>query len=144
MNTCTFFGHRDAPTYINETLGTIIEKLIIDGTTTFLVGNNGKFDSYVLSHLRRLKNKYPEISYNVVLSKIPTKKDSRYGENETILPDGIENALPRFAINKRNMWMIKNSNYVIAYVNCSVSSSAKLIEKAYKSGLKVINIAEMF
>lgn len=142
MYTCTFFGHRNAPSCLNKTLGTIIENLINDGVKTFLVGNNGKFDSYVLSNLRRLKIKYPEISYEIVLSKIPATRDLRYDVAETVLPDGIENTLPRFAINKRNLWMIKNSDVVISYVT-STGGAAKFTEIARKSGLKVINIAEM-
>lgn len=44
--------------------------------------------------------------------------------DSTLYPN-IENTPPRFAILKRNKWMIDNSNFLIAYVKHSWGGSAK-------------------
>ena len=60
----------------------------------------------------------------------------------TVFPEELENALPKFAISKRNDWMINNSQIVITYVRHNFSNSHKWLEKAKKKGLGVINLGD--
>ena len=145
--TCCFFGHNDAPSTIMSKLEETIEKLISEqGANNFLVGNQGQFDSMVLAALRRLKNKYPEISYNVVLAYMPTEKGewNPYEYWETMLPEGLEAVHPRYAISKRNEWMVNESDVVICYVTHSWGGAARYVEMAERKGLQIkrINIAD--
>lgn len=74
--TCYFFGHKDTSSSIYSKLEEAVEKVIIEnGVTSFLVGNQGQFDGMVLKTLRRMKGKYPYISYNVVLVNMPAEKE---------------------------------------------------------------------
>jgi len=128
MSVCTFFGHRDCPSSIKpllrQTLCELIEK---DGVESFYVGNHGKFDSLVLSVLRELKNDYPHIRYAVVLAYLPGERDAfAKDEPNTLFPEGIENAPPRFAISYRNRWMLKQAAYVVTYVTHSWGRAARL------------------
>ena len=59
----------------------------------------------------------------------------------TLFPDGLEKTPPRFAISKRNDWLIKKSQIVIAYVDNRFTNSHKWIEKAKNKGIDVINLA---
>lgn len=60
MNTCTFFGHRDSPTNIENILRSTIEHLIIKNrVSSFYVGDSGNFDRMVLGVLKGLKVKIP-------------------------------------------------------------------------------------
>ena len=56
--TCCFFGHKDTPSSVYEKLEEAVEKIIVeDEVSSFLVGNQGQFDSMALSALRKLKLK---------------------------------------------------------------------------------------
>ncbi len=141
---CTFFGHRDVPDSTQEILEDIITYLIKEkNVNTFYIGNNGHFDYLVKKILIFLKTKYPNIKYYVVLAYIPVKNnmtDPEYYSN-TIYPEGLEDIPPKFAINRRNLWMIEKSDYVITYVTRTYGGAAKFKELSEKKGKIVINIA---
>ena len=142
---CCFFGHKDAPSTILPRLEKAVENLITEhGVSNFLVGNQGQFDGMVLTALRQLKNKYPEISYNVVLAYMPTKKRewNPYEYWETMLPEGLESVHPRYAISKRNEWMVNESDMVICYIKHSWGGAAKYVEMAKRKKKVIINIVE--
>ena len=144
--TCCFFGHKDAPSTVAHLIEEAIEKLIVDqGVTSFLVGNQGNFDSMVLSVLRKKKIEFPSSMYNVVLAYMPTAGSSEwspYEYGETMLPEGIEAVHPRFAISWRNKWMVNESDLVICYINRSWGGAVLYVEMAAKKGKRIINLAE--
>lgn len=137
--TCCFFGHREVTHNIRDKLTSIIEKLITeDGVIDFFVGNQGQFDWMVYSVLKELKAKYPQIRYTVVLAYMPDEHIKElYGE-DTLFPDGLESVPKKFAISKRNEWMIRQSGVVVCYVHKITGGAAKFKEKAEKKGLKII------
>ena len=139
--TCCFFGHREVTHNIRNKLTSIIEKLITeDGVIDFFVGNQGQFDWMVYSVLKELKAKYPQIRYTVVLAYMPDEHIKElYGE-DTLFPDGLESVPKKFAISKRNDWMIRQSGVVVRYVHKITGGAAKFKEKAEKKGLKIICI----
>lgn len=144
--TCCFFGHKDAPPSIYDTLEEAIEKIIAeDNVTEFLVGNQGQFDGMVLKALRRIKEKYPHVSYNIVLAYMPAEKEecNPYDFGETMLPEGIENVHPRYAISWRNKWIVNEADVVIAYVTHTWGGAARYMEMAAKKGKQIINIARV-
>ena len=137
--TCCFFGHREVKHNIRDKLTTITERLITeDGIKEFYVGNQGQFDSMVYSVLKELKAKYPQFRYTVVLAYMPDEHIKElYGE-DTLFPDGLENVPKKFAISKRNDWMIQQSSYVVCYVHKITGGASKFKEKAEKKGLILI------
>ena len=139
--TCCFFGHREVTHNIREKLKATIEKLITeDNVTEFYVGHQGQFDSMVYSVLKELKAYYPKIRYTVVLAYMSDEHIKEvYGE-DTLFPDGLESVSKRFAINKRNDWMIRQSGYAVCYVHKVTGGAAKFREKAEKKGLRIINV----
>ena len=139
--TCCFFGHREVMHNIRPKLTAIIEKLITEeGVTKFYVGHQGQFDSMVYSVLKELKAKYPHIRYTVVLAYMPDEHIKEvYGE-DTLFPDGMESVPKRFAINRRNEWMIQHSGYAVCYVHKITGGAAKFREKAEKRGLQIFDL----
>lgn len=113
------------------------------GVTSFMVGNQGGFDSMVLKALRELKQVYPHICYNVVLAYMPGEKQEYefYDPTETFLPEGIETAPKRFAISWRNKWMVRESQLVVCYISHSWGGAAQFVEYAEKQGKEIINLA---
>ena len=138
--TCTFFGHRDTDDKIEEKLIEILEDLIKNrNVTNFYVGNNGHFDFLVRKNLKALKEKFNHIDYAVVLAYMPReKKEFNLDDcSDTIFPDGLESVPPRFAISKRNEWMIENSDLVVTYVKYIVGGAAKFKALSKKKGKRI-------
>ena len=138
---CTFLGHRDTPSSVRARLIKEIHNLIDEGVTEFLVGNNGGFDLMVQGVLEEASRKNPKIKYSIVISKLGEAAISGT-QNATLFPEGLELAIPRFAISKRNEWLLKNSQILIAYVKHKGTNAYNLLQKAARLGLKIINLAE--
>lgn len=144
MKACTFFGHRDITDDVKPFLREAIENLILHhGVEQFYVGNQGVFDRYVRSVLRELCPKYTHVRYYVVLPYMPHPNDDT-DFSDTILPERIEEAHPRFAISERNKWMIEQSDYVIAFATRPFGGAAQFAELAEKKVKTVINLAKHF
>ena len=138
--TVTFFGHRNAPIEIKEKLREAIVDLIKNhNATTFYVGNNGSFDLMVHSVLKELATLYP-IKYSIVLAYLPTNKTDDNPLKNTIYPEGLEAVPKRFAISKRNEWMLKISDTVITYVSHPSSGAWEWEKKAEKEHKKIIKL----
>ena len=139
--TCCFFGHREVTNNIRDKLTAIIEKLIAeDGVTDFYVGHQGQFDSMVFYVLKELKAKYPKIRYTVVLAYMPDEHIKDVYGNDTLFPDGMENVPKKYAISKRNDWMIQQSGFAVCYVHKITGGAAKFRKKAEKKGLRIIDV----
>ena len=135
---CTFFGHRDTPKEKEPALRkTLIELIENKNADTFYVGNNGNFDTMVRNVLFEFAKTY-SIKVFIVLTCFPKSK-LEYG-NYTIIPDGIENIPPRFAVDYRNRWMVNKSDYVITAVTRSFGGAAKFREYSIKHNKTVIDL----
>lgn len=110
----------------------------------FYVGNHGNFDRFALFTLKRLKKYYPHIRYTVVLAYIPRGGQENFNEIDTLLPFGVSNAPPRFAIDKRNAWMLEQSDAVVTYVVRPYGGAAKYKKMAILRGKRVIELSEEF
>jgi len=142
--TCTFFGHRSINDNISSELESVLHDLIEnENVNLFYVGNNGDFDMLVQKNLKHLKNIYPHIKCFTVIAYIPSSCAKPEQNLDSIYPDGLENTPPKFAISKRNKWMIDKSDYVVTYVKYSTGGAAKFKEFSEKEGKKIINIADM-
>lgn len=138
---CTFFGHRDTQNVIREPLKTEILKLISCRVREFYVGNNGNFDLIVQNVLFELLQSKFDIKVSIVLSSIAEKAISGYQEL-TVFPEELSSVFKKFAINKRNEYMIKKATHVIAYVSDVATCSAKWLSIAKKANKKIINLCE--
>ena len=142
--TVTFFGHSDTPDSIEPQLEATIRELIEHrDATVFYVGDKGNFDCMVRRLLRKLTREYPHIRYAVVLAYMPGKKPEFDYEDrsDTIFPDGLERAHPRYAIASRNRWMVGEADTVVTYVTHSIGGAATFTELAQKRDKTVINLA---
>ena len=141
---CTFFGHHDCPSTIKSKIKEVLVDLIEHhNVDTFYVGRQGMFDSIVCSVLRELTQLYPHIKYSVILERVPEKKNEfdLNDYSDTMLPEGIENVHPRYAISWRNRWMIKQSEYVVAYITHSWGGAAKFVDIARRAKLIIRTLA---
>ena len=140
MLVCTFFGHRDCFGLDAAVVRGAIEELIQQGVEEFLVGHQGQFDGMVRRCLKSLKVQYPQIKYWVVLAYLPTEKREYEDMSDTIYPE-IEGH-PKFAIERRNRYLIDNANIIICYVNRLCGGAYKFARMAKRRGLTVINLGK--
>ena len=136
MSVCAFFGHSECYGLDAAMLRNAIEDLIKQGTTEFLVGNNGQFDGMVFSCLQDLSKDHPEISYSVALAYLPTHKEEYdIYRGHSFYPEGLEIGPAKFAIERRNRWMIDASDCCHTW-----GGAYKFARMAKNRGLQVINL----
>ena len=114
--TVTFSGHRDFhwDGQVIQWLHTTVDGLVQDGADEFLLGGYGGFDTCAASVVWNLKQKYPNIRSTLVLPYLGRRVESeRY--DGTLYPP-LEGVPKRYAILKRNEYMIDKSSAVVAYV----------------------------
>lgn len=142
MACCTFFGHRDCPETVRPKLRAVLVDLIEHhGVDRFYVGRQGAFDRMAQGVLRELAGRYPHIQCTVVLERLPTRYIEVSGI-DTIFPAGLETVPPRFAIVRRNEWMLCQADCVVTYVTHSWGGAAQFAAKAKRQGKPVYELAK--
>lgn len=141
MAVCTFFGHRDCPASVRAKLRAVVAELIEGrGVDRFYMGAAGAFDAMARSCCESWQNLSPHL-YAVVLERLPGPKDeAAWDFSDTIFPEGLETVPPRFAIAKRNKWMLKQADFVVTYITHGWGGTAPFAEKARRQGKTVLNL----
>jgi len=148
---CCFAGHSKIyyTDEIYDNLVNHIEKLIIEeNVLEFWVGNYGNFDGLSAKAVRCLKEKYADIQLNLVIpyltSDINEYKELYYEKYENILMADMPERTPKkFQILKCNEYMVKKSDFIICYVQCSWGGASKTLEYAQKKKhIKIFNLAQ--
>lgn len=145
---CTFAGHTKV--YCAESIKIKLKKEIINlienhGVTIFYNGGKSNFDRICAACVKELKNKYPFIKSYLILAYIPGKQNQFYDNfyknfDGTFYP-GIEKIPTKFAIIKRNEWMIDKSDFLIAYVDHNWGGAYQTFKYAKKKEhIKWLNI----
>ena len=116
MRTISFCGHADVvdPCAVRSWLMRTVEALILDGAACFYLGGFGGFDQMAASVLREKKQQYPHIESVLVLPYLDRKPNTD-AYDSTLYPP-LENVPRRFAILKRNQWMVEAADVLVAYV----------------------------
>ena len=143
MQSCCFLGHKNCPDRIKARLFSAIESLIIEKQVRrFYVGSQGSFDRFAYEALCILENHY-QIEFYVVLPYLNRPVESPYYDmQKTIFPDLLTKTPARFAIRKRNSYMIQQSNYLIAYINTPYSNTYPNLLEGLKRKKEIINLGD--
>jgi uncharacterized phage-like protein YoqJ len=134
----TFCGHsqvsrRDA---VRSWLCKIVSQLIQEGAGTFYLGGYGEFDELAATAVKEQKALHPEIESVLVLPYLDRKWDrDRY--DRSVYP-GLEDVPPRYAICKRNQWMVEAADVVVAYVDHDWGGAAQTLAHARRRKKKVV------
>ena len=137
-DSCTFFGHRDCPETVRAALrATITELIEHHKVSCFYVGDSGRFDALCRAELKDLG-----ANYSVIRSRMPSRSERYEDASDGILPEGIvEGGPPRFAIERRNRWILERSSFVVCYLRQqSFGGAAKFVSLAKRKGKTVINL----
>ena len=144
----TFCGHSNclfSDEEKDELKQLFIKEIRKNPTCKFYLGGYGDFDSLCLRTLRELKIVFP----NIELLFITPYLDSNYSKLEfakyhydNVIFPPLESVPRKFAILKRNEWMVDSADLVIAYVKYSWGGAAKTLKYAKRNKVSTINIAE--
>ena len=122
----------------------LIKEIRKNPTCKFYLGGYGDFDSLCLRTLRELKTDFPDIELLFItpyIDKNYSKLEfAKYHYDDVIFPP-LESVPRKFAILKRNEWMVEEADLVIAYVMYSWGGAAKTLEYAKRKKKTIINLA---
>ena len=138
--TVTFCGHGTIlfKDEVTIKLSGVIEKLINEGADTFYLGGYGDFDFLAARAVKSAAMKRMNIVSILVIPYLEHKYNKELYD-ETIYPD-LERVPKRYAISKRNKWMIDNSDVVVSYVDHDWGGAAKTLEYAKKKRKRIISL----
>ena len=114
----------------------ILPALIEGGATTFYLGGYGDFDSLAAAAVRRQKTRYPNIEAVLVLAYLNREMDASRYDGTTYPP--LETVPPRYAIVRRNEWMVRESDVVISGVTHGWGGAAKTLDYAKRRGKVIV------
>ena len=143
----TFCGHSDflfSDDVKQQLKNILVSEIIKNPTCKFYLGGYGDFDSLCLRTLRELKKEFQDIELIFItpyLDKNYSKLDfAKYHYDDVIFPP-LESVPRKFAILKRNEWMVEEADLVITYVMYSWGGAAKTLEYANRKKKQIINLA---
>lgn len=137
-----FCGHRELAdrTAVKQWLQFVCQELILLGADEFYLGGYGAFDSLCASVLRELKPKNEQIRLILVLPYLNNNIITD-GYDETIYPP-LESVPKKFAILRRNEWMVQEGDIVVTYVNHGWDGAAKTLQYARRKRKRIILYGE--
>ena len=129
-----FFGHSKyfAESGDEERLVSLLEEITRGQRVDFYLGGYGAFDAFA----RKCAQIYKEKHLNARLFLVVPYLDGRLeGENryDEILYPALERVPKKYAIIKRNEWMVRQADYVVAYVKTHYGGAYKALFYAHKN-----------
>jgi len=138
----TFCGHaefRGGEEYEEKIISVLREKRADE----VYLGGYGNFDGFAYKcALKYKKEEAPNLKLTLVTPYLDGehKKGFLDGEYDEIIYPSLENVPPRFAISRRNEWMVGNADIVVAFVERSFGGAYKTLAYAEKHKKEIINI----
>lgn len=136
----TFFGHREENERerISQWLDWMLPALIEGGADTFYLGGCGDFDQLALAAVRRQKAVYPHIAAILVLAYLDRAFDASRYDGTTYPP--LEHVPLRYAIAKRNVWMVEESDVVVSGVTHGWGGAASALALARRKKKVILQL----
>lgn len=142
----TFCGHRDVffqngeEKRLEEELRKVLKE---SPDAIFYLGDYGRFDGLCNNTLRQLQKEYPRLRRVFVTPYLePEYAHFQYANDyyDEVLYPFTDKVVKRFAISKRNQWMVNEADLVIAYVDHDYGGAAKTFEYAVRKKKKYVNL----
>ena len=137
----TFCGHihvANSDTVANN-LQKVIFDLIAEGADEFYLGGYGEFDSMAAAAVRKAKSLHPHIRSILVIPYLGRDYDPMYYDGSVYPP--LETVPRRYAISKRNEWMVVNADVVVSCVTHGWGGAATTLAYAKRKKKRIISVA---
>lgn len=145
----TFCGHSDyVPSVGDEQkILDILSKKIGGEDAELYLGGYGAFDAFARKCGREYQKTHPRTKLILVTPYLPKGNEKQEGRGPDDLYDEIvypplERVPPRFAISRRNEWMVERADCVIAYVRHEWGGAYKTYCHAQKKQKEIYHLAE--
>ncbi len=142
----TFCGHSNYAGFMGdeERLLTLLEEVICGKNVDFYLGGYGNFDGFALKCATRYKQRHINARLVFITPYLGNwLKDRKCflekNYDEIVFPN-IEHVPQKYAITKRNEWMVDNSDFVFAYVQTHFGGAYKTLLYAKKRKKPYINL----
>lgn len=146
----SFLGHRNINN--KEKIKQLVEKAVKENIPEndellFYCGGYGDYDELCASVCRNIKKTLPTSKIIFITPYISPSQQQKIKYlletklyDEVIYPP-IENTPQRFAISKRNEWIVERSDLIIAYIEHSFGGAYKTFLTAKRKNKKIISIS---
>ena len=146
-----FIGHSALSPYSEEIAeklkNTISENLPAGEEVTFFCGGYGEFDALCAKVCHDMKESHPHLESLLITPYITEARQKKLNNDFQIkeLYDGIvypplETVPFRFAISRRNEWMMENADLIIAFVTHNYGGAYTALSDAKRRKKKIINL----
>ncbi|MBQ3234764.1 MAG: hypothetical protein IJA97_01225 [Clostridia bacterium] len=141
----TFCGHADfiEEAGLKDRILKIIAKFSNNCSVDFYLGEYGNFDYFAKTCAYEYKKTFKDSKMYYITPYLNANFDNKNLSlfDGTIYPE-IENTPLRYAILRRNEWMVDKAHLVIAYVSRGFGGAYKTLMYAKRRGKKIVNIFE--
>lgn len=142
----SFFGHRDFfdENIKREDVVSLIESKAKEEPVDFYLGQYGEFDAFAYDCAKLYKEKHPTAKLYFITPYIHPNY-SRLKDKERfdgIIYPEIENAPKRYAISRRNKWIVEHSNFILFYIIYSFGGAITALKHAENNNIPYINLAK--
>lgn len=153
----TFCGHREVLNEIKlykklldalQGYFSVDDKFSSKLKMVFVCGGYGRFDGLAARALDEMRKRYPYTKFRktYVSPYLMSAKDKNYeylfSHYDEIIYLPLENIPPKFAISKRNEWMVNAAEIVIAYVNHSYGGAWATLKYAKRKRRTTVYIKD--
>ncbi len=141
----SFFGHKDYPIndlFSDKILNFIINLIKTNDLIEFYFGGMSNFDNHCANIVNNLKQKYPNIKSYYITPYLRESHISNINKKlySDIIYPPIESVPLKFAITKRNEWIIENSDLIIFNLRYTFGGTYTAYRYAKKKNKNVYNI----
>ena len=145
----TFCGHNGM---LNNSVDKKLEEalrsvLCEDPAAVFYLGGYGSFDNLCNEELKKLQEEFPLLR-RIYVSPYLDPENSRLQKAKLFYDESLypftDRVLPKYAIIKRNQWMVDKADLLIAYVEHSWGGATMTLEYAIKRHKKRLRFAGAF
>lgn len=142
----TFCGHRD----FQETgdikgrlMGILAALAAQEETLICYTGGYGSFDRFAARCVKEAQTTAKNIRNYLVVPYLTVAMQRELKEREgffdEIIYPALENVPPKYAILRRNEWMVERANLVIGYITHNFGGAARTWKYAKRKGIPLIN-----
>ena len=136
----TFCGHKDIAdaSTVRAAVDDVLRGLVADGADYFLLGGYGGFDSLAAHAVHDLKQQHPEIHSTLVIPYLNREYNTELYDDTTY--PSLEDVPMKFAISRRNEWMVDQADVVVAYVTHGWGGAAATLQYAERKNKRIIKV----
>ena len=143
-----FFGHRNFNDHrtVDEKFLPLLKRLFLEKPYVELyIGRNGEFDIYAAMLVKHAQNAMGKANNELIAVFPYTQKHMEYFQNyydTIIIPECSQMSHPKYAITKRNKWMVEQADLFVCYVKYKKGGAYTALKYAKKLNKEIVNLAE--